>query len=294
MDESPTCGQDISTVEVHKRINRYFTKTQALYELIWMTQDSLAMHYGVWNDSIKNINDAQINENQLVADCLKLESSDIVLDAGCGVCGSALWMAEKYGCKIRGITISDKQVEHAKKFIRQRKMEDRVTAEMNDFCNTGYPDQSFTKVFGIESICYAPKKADFLKEAYRLLKPKGRLVVADAFLPREELADAEKKMYEDWCEGWAVPGLETIGGFKQQLRAAGFDNIEFRDITKYIMPSSSRIWWINIPFYYPYKLLYPIRLVSRTIYMDMISSVYQKDLFENRTFTYCIASAEKP
>jgi tocopherol O-methyltransferase len=69
------------------------------------------------------------------------------------------------------ITISEKQRPHALKFIKKHKVEKLVTVDIKDMCNTGYHSGSFTKICGLESVCQTENKFEFLKEAYRLLKP---------------------------------------------------------------------------------------------------------------------------
>ncbi len=91
--------------DINKLIINYYNATQFFYNIMWMTQSSLAMHYGIWDNGIKKLNDAQINENKIISELLQLNSSDVVMDAGCGICGTSIWMAENYHCKAIGLTI---------------------------------------------------------------------------------------------------------------------------------------------------------------------------------------------
>lgn len=286
--------KELTEKELHKHIIDYYNATQFLYNILWMTNNSLAMHYGIWDETIKNLNDAQINENKIIAERLNLGSSDIVMDAGCGICGTSIWMAKNLGCKAIGLTITEKQVQQAKKYIKKSKVERLVQVELKDFSKTDYPNESFTKIFGIESICYANKQEDFAKEAFRLLKSKGRFVRADGFLTTKEMTPNAKKLYGEWCEGWAVPGLSTINEYTQILKDVGFINIEVIAMTEKIIPSAHYMWWINIPLYIPFRILSAIKILPRTNYMDIVASLNQKDLFCKGITSYLIITADKP
>jgi cyclopropane fatty-acyl-phospholipid synthase-like methyltransferase len=280
--------------DINKLIINYYNATQFFYNIMWMTQSSLAMHYGIWDNNIKKLNDAQINENKIISNYLQLNSSDIVMDAGCGICGTSIWMAENCHCKAIGLTLCEKQAEQASKIIKKRNLERQVSVEIKDFCKTDYKDEFFSKIFGIESICYAPDQKAFAIEAYRLLQPGGCFVRADGFLSKKDLTPYEKKVLSEWCEGWAVPGLETIEDYEKKLRDVGFTNIKSIVITDKIIKSAKAMWWINMPFYLPFKLLYILKLLSRDNFMDVLASLNQRELFINGITSYVIVTADKP
>ncbi len=122
-----------------------------------------------------------MNEVMMIAAGIKPD--DTVLDAGCGVGGSSIFLASTLGCRVTGITLSERQVnlaiENAKK---TENIDGLVDFKVMNYYATDFPDASFDVIWGCESICYADSKEQFIKEAYRLLKPGGRLVVADGFV----------------------------------------------------------------------------------------------------------------
>ncbi|MBS1920831.1 MAG: methyltransferase domain-containing protein [Bacteroidetes bacterium] len=119
-------------------------------------------------------------------------------------------------------------------------MEALVDFRVMDYCDTGFPDECFDVVWGCESICYADDKEKFIKEAHRLLKPGGRLVVADGFVSKFE--NNNHPIIRQWLDGWQVNYLETKERFCGFMQQSGFSNILFRDISTYTANSSGRLY----------------------------------------------------
>lgn len=72
---------------------------------------------GYWKNT-NNLNKAQEQKLDLICKKLKLKKGDRVLDIGCGWGGFAKFAAKNYGCHVTGISISDAQVNYAKKFCK--------------------------------------------------------------------------------------------------------------------------------------------------------------------------------
>ena len=141
----------------------------------------MAMHYGYWDKDTRNLRQSLTNMNVKLAELTGISKDDFVLDAGCGVGGSSIFLAKNFGCKVIGITLSSKQVEAAKMNALNNGISGKATFEINNYSSTNYPDEIFDVVWAIESVCHAAEKADFLREAHRILKKGGRLIMADFF-----------------------------------------------------------------------------------------------------------------
>ena len=135
-----------------------------------------------------------------------------------------------------------------------------------DYCATELPDACFDIVWGCESICYADDKHQFVKEAYRLLKPGGRLVLADGFVTMPEYND--RPVIRKWLDGWQVRSLESPSRFKNFLDIEGFVNMEYRDISKYVAHSSRRL--------FKYYFLGKIYLLWKSLTFSNRSTVMQR------------------
>jgi len=105
--------------------------------------------------------------------------------------GAAVFLARSFGCRVHGITLSARQVETCRRNAARYGVDHLTHFDRRDYLATGIADESFDVVWAVESVCYAFDKADFLREAIRLLRPGGRLVLADAI----SLADEEAPDY---------------------------------------------------------------------------------------------------
>jgi len=225
--------------EYHERIIQYYTDSENAYKDSWDLNNSMAIHYGYWDAEVKSFPQSLIRMNEVMMKAAGIESSDWVLDAGCGVGGSSIFLASMLGCKVTGITLSERQMHKAFFNAEKNVLNHLVDFKVMDYSKTDFPDASFDVVWGCESICYADNKEHFIKEAYRLLKPGGRLVVADGFVIAFENND--NLLIRQWLDGWQVNYLETPERFKKFMTDAGFIKIVFKNISNETKHSSDRL-----------------------------------------------------
>lgn len=269
---------------LNKSIAEYYNTHQAIYNIFW---SRTGMHYGFWYSNTKNLAEAISNTDEFVARVLEINSTDIVLDAGCGVGGTSIYLAETKSAMVEGITLSDVQLKIAQAEATKSTAKHVPRFSIQDFTKTSFRENTFSKIFGIECICYASEKIDFLNEAYRIMKPGGKIAIVDAFLTKENLNYQERNTYTKFIEGWRVPNLSTKDNFLQSLEKAGFKNIIFYDKLDTIKKSSQILYYFGL-------ITYPITFIKSKlgIGIDNFSTFYQKELFETIA-TYGVFVAEK-
>lgn len=234
--------------DYHQNIIQYYKDTENAYKDSWDLNNSLAIHYGYWDEKVKSFPQSLLRMNEVMIEAAAIKSTDHVLDAGCGVGGSSIFMASTIGCKVTGITLSERQVQQAHTNAEKKGVHHLVDFKVMNYCMTDFPDASFDVVWGCESICYAESKEQFIKEAFRILKPGGRLVVTDGFVTRFE--NNEHPIVRNWIDGWLVNYLETPERFESFMNNEGFMNINYRNISKEASHSSRRLY----RFYYLARL----------------------------------------
>src|SRR6185503_975057 len=142
----------------HKNIVDYYAVTENAYKDSWDLNNSHAIHYGYWDEKVKTFPQSLIRMNEVMAEAANIKASDMILDAGCGIGGSSIFLAEKIGCDVIGISLSERQINHARSLVQEKKVEGKVEFEVMNYCATSFPDKSFDVLWGCESICYADDK----------------------------------------------------------------------------------------------------------------------------------------
>lgn len=162
-----------------------------------------------------------------------------VLDVGCGIGGSSRILAQDYGFKVTGVTISPQQVKRAQELTPK---ELNAQFQVDDAMALSFPDASFDVVWSIEAGPHMPDKATFAKELIRVLKPGGVMVMAD-WNQRDDRQNPlnfwEKPVMQQLLDQWSHPAFASIEGFVELLEATGLIEAEVMtaDWTAQTLPS---------------------------------------------------------
>jgi ubiquinone/menaquinone biosynthesis C-methylase UbiE len=221
-------------------VQAYYDQTYVDYRLVWANGSNYAMHFGYYQPGIRRHAQALENANSVLAGLAQIAPGEQVLDAGCGVGGTSRWLA-RMGAQVVGITPVASQVRKARQLASEQGIEG-VRFEQGDYTATPFADASFDAAVALESLCHADDKAAFYREMFRVLRPGGRLVVAE-YVRNEVLLDpAQGRLLDSWLSGWAIPNLGTGREHLAWAQAAGFSDAQLRDGSRYTRRSLRRLY----------------------------------------------------
>lgn len=281
--------------EHREKVVKYYETAQPYYERFWSGK-SLGLHYGLWTEGVINRQQALIKENEVLADLAKVKQGDLVLDAGCGVGGSGIWLAKERGAKVLGLNIVNKQLTIGKNLAKKRNLlESSLLFAVGDYQTLPVKSDALDVFWSLESIEHSTNIEEFTKEAFRVLKPGGRMVIAGTFTGRKELSDEEKRQME---VGLSVAGCFTDFRIAKDVcnvaKNVGFVNVENIDQTEAVMRSSREMtnmckWGLSVA-----KALAAIHAASPLLILNNQWGLYQEGLFRSGATSYNILVAEKP
>lgn len=223
-------------------IVEFYEDTAWEYQFFWSDYN---LHYGFYDDDHTTHRAAMENSNRTYAEKLGVSESDVVLDIGTGRGGLPIWIAENVGATVYGVDLDPGHVRDSLRNARERDVADGANFIIGTFLDLPFPDDSFDAVSGIETVCHAKDKCAVLAELRRVLKPGGRLLVADGY-QNGDLTDDEAARLETTIEGWAVPELARVEAFRTYLEDLGFVDVEFSDHREQILPSARRQYLLSL------------------------------------------------
>ncbi len=229
----------------NKDIENYYDQTEVHYRMHWKLEEGMGLHYGIWDENTKNLAEAVLNSNYLLMNMGGIKASDVVLDGGCGIGGSSIYLAKNIGCTVKGITLSEKQVNTATELAKSKGVGDKVSFSQQDYTQTNFADNTFDFAWCIESMQTATNKDDFFKEMKRIIKPGGKILFADIFKPQPYDVTKEPDMLT-MLNGWAMSDILSISELHEVTSRNSFEVSKIRDVSKEVVKSVNRMYLASL------------------------------------------------
>lgn len=200
-----------------------------IYREIWGEN----IHMGVFESPDEDLPTAMARCNERVAAKAGLGKGHAVLDVGCGYGATARYLADAFGCSVLATNISERELEWGRELTTEAGLDHLVEFGWADFHDLPFDDDRFDFYWSQEAFLHAADKGLVLGEAYRVLKPSGRLVFTDLLVRHGTSAADRERIYERVKS----PDMWDRPDYVAALEGAGFRLLAQEDWSANVAPS---------------------------------------------------------
>jgi len=240
-------------------------------------EDSGFYNFGYWETNAKSQREA----SEALIDELTARirnKGGRILDVACGPGASTRHLTRSYApANITAINISEAQLDAA------RERAPGCTFLRMDATKLRFPDQHFDAVMCVEAAFHFNTRATFFKEALRVLKPGGSLVLTDM------LFRSFMKPIGEYGQVPQANFVPDIRSYHAELEAAGFESVDVQDATQACLKGFGK----HLERWPLYEHRRGRMKLGKAIAASVISRVVAQ-YFRTVCKTYLMASARKP
>lgn len=273
--------------KMNQTIAKFWNKTSYGWQEVWGPH----IHHGFYEHS-KEATPLQAQEILIekLAQELQLSDNCKVLDVGCGMGGSSLYLAENYKATVNGISLSQTQVEIARNIAQDKKIK-QVNFQIEDALSLrSFAHDSFDIIWSLESCEQFTDKKLFLEKAFYKLKSGGKLLLVTWCSSEEQYHGLEAKKYKKLCLAFDVPYMPTMDHYHYLLTKQGFKIEKSFDWTNNVKQS----WDLGVRLIRAYSFLKILKLAGWRGFRFSKQLRLMQDAFSNNRIKYGVFVAIKP
>ena len=224
------------------RVAAHYEHDPAVFEFV--LDRCMAYSTAMFDHPDEDLDTAQQRKFARFADLLDIQPQERVLDLGCGWGSVLVELAQRsQGC-FRGVTLSERQAEVARRRAAAAGVADRVHVDVMHAETLDWAPQSLDVVLFVGSVVHIHDRRRIYQLAGRALRPGGRLLVSDCFFPgtaRGDRTSSATTFILSSTLGYCR--LLTLSDELAHMEAAGFHVTSVRDLTRDYVLTVAR--WID-------------------------------------------------
>ncbi len=230
--------QAVGDASAHEESTRHYYETRdvdAFYDAVWGGED---IHVGVYRHAQEAIADASHRTVRRAGDRIAdlLGPGSTVLDLGSGYGGSSRALADRFGCRVVALDLSEDHNRRHRAVNARRGLDHLIEVETGSLGDLRYDSDRFDAVWSLEVLCHVTDRERALREAVRVLRPGGTLIFSDIMAeestPREALRPALSRL--------GVRDLATLPFYLSHLSSLGL-RAAFDDLSEHLATHYARL-----------------------------------------------------
>ena len=218
-------------------VGSHYDRLDRLQREIWGEH----VHHGLWRTRRDTPEQATRTLVDIVAARAQIASGMRVTDIGCGYGATARILARERGAHVTGITISQAQFWYADaNNTEPDEKVPKVQFVLGDWLNNDLPSESQDALIAIESTEHMADKARVYQEAFRVLKPGGRIVVCALTAAAGTTPWQRRHVIEPLCREASLAGVDREEDHVRWMTEAGLSVTARDDVSTRVSPTWSR------------------------------------------------------
>ena len=209
------------------RAETYYDSAEAdaFYQSVWGGQD---IHIGIYRDDDEPIAAASRRTVETMASRLaRIDETTHVLDLGAGYGGSARYLADRFGCQVTCLNLSETQNALNRTLTKDAGLTERIRVVHGDFENVPEPDESYDVVWSQDAILHSGERARVLDEVRRVLVGGGQFIFTDPM----QSDDCPAGVLQPILDRIQLSTLASFAFYRAELTKRGFREAAIEPMT---------------------------------------------------------------
>jgi SAM-dependent methyltransferase len=166
-----------------------------------------------------------------------------VVDIGCGIGGPARALAHHFGCRVKGVDLTEEFCSVGRMLTERTRLTDMVEIHHADAVDLPFADETFDLAWMQHTITNVPDKAGLFREIARVLRPSSKAVLYEVLSGTSPVAYFPVPWTRDASVSFPVGEAELLA----HIESAGFECVTWEELTHKLIEFLSRVLTKSTP-----------------------------------------------
>ncbi len=212
--------------EVVDTARTYYNSDDAhnFYYRIWGGED---LHLGIYKTKDEDIFAASRRTiDQMASYADNIDENTKVIDLGGGFSGSARYLANKFGCHVTVLNLSETENERGRKMNKEQGLDHLIDIIDGSFEDIPFSEESFDIVWSEDAILHSGDRNKVMEEAARVLKKGGQFIFTDPM----QSDNCDESVLQPIYDRINLASLGSPAFYKQAAKEFGLTEQHYEDL----------------------------------------------------------------